>query len=80
MVRVFKSLKNKKKAYYAVTGTGDVSEAIREVAKYTKGSYSKLSITAGWAYGTIAPYENGTDGLWFAKDNGQGEPCIIVCK
>lgn len=80
MVEVFKGLNNKKKSYYAVTGTRDVSEAIREVAKYTKESYSKLSVTAGWAYGRIAPYENGMNGLWLAKDYGQGKPCIFVWK
>ena len=80
MVRVFKGLENKKKAYYAVTDTGDICEAIREVAKHTKGSYTKLKDVAGWMHGTIAPYENGMDGLWVLRDKVQGEPCIIVYK
>lgn len=80
MVRVFKGLENKKKTFYAVTGTRDFYEAMREVARYTKASYTKFSKDAKVAYGTIASYEKGIDGLWFISEDVPGEPCIIVGK
>jgi len=81
MVRVFKGLNDKRKSYYAVTGTGDIFKALYEVAKHTKTSYANANIGHWkWAYGTIAPYEKDMDGLWFAADYAKGQPCIIVYK
>ncbi len=77
MVRVFKGLEDKRKSYYAVIGAFNVHEAMIELSRYTKQKFERLW---GWRMGTIAPYEKGVDGLWFAKDNDKGQSCIIVFK
>ena len=76
-VRVFKGLDDKRKSYYAVTGTGSGHEARTKVSKYTK---TRLTYPWNWCYGIIAPYKKGVDGIWWDKDDVKGQPCIIVYK
>ena len=78
MVRVFKGLENKK-TYYAVTGTIDPYKATLEVVRHKKMAYSNIdTLHWDWAYGTIAPYKNGMDGLWLLADFAKGQPCVII--
>lgn len=76
-VRAFKGTDNKNKIYYAVTGPINKIEATKAVARRRKESYETCKeYSAAW--GIIAPYKDGLDGLYSASARVKGEPCVIV--
>ena len=80
-IRVFKAENNKhNKTYYAVTGAKSEDEAVRAVIKHKKANFAKTYYSYVVWKGVIAPYKDGLDGLWKAKDNKDGKPCLIVYK
>lgn len=79
-IRVFKAENNKRnKAYYAVTGAKSWDEAVKAVIRKKKESndtyYQYLASDA-----VIAPYKDGLDGLWNARDRKSGHKCVMVWK
>ena len=80
-IRVFKAENNKhNKTYYAVTGAENEDKAVRAVIKHKKANFSKTYYDYVVWRGVIAPYKDGLDGLWKAKDRKDGKSCYIVFK
>lgn len=76
-VRVFKNYKSdKKRVFYAVTGTNSAEEAVKAVVRFTKIN-KKRAVEFLAVEAVIAPYKKGFDGLWEKFDH-EGEPCIMV--
>lgn len=79
-IRKFKAVNNEhNRTYYAVTGVKCWDEAVKSVIKKRKES-SKTYYDYLASNGVIAPYKDGLDGLWDARDRKSGKPCVMVWK
>lgn len=79
-IRVFKAENNKRnKSYYAVIGARYHDEAVKAVIRRKKEN-SKMYYKYLASDAVIAPYKDGLDGLWRARDRKKGQKCVMVWK
>ena len=78
-IRRFKELEGKR-TYYAVIGANNEDEAVKAVIRKKKESISKTYFDYLASRAVIAPYKDGLDGLWKARDRKDGQRCFMVWK
>lgn len=78
-IRRFKEL-DCKRTYYAVIGANNEDEAVKAVIRKKKESISKTYFDYLAFKAVIAPYKDGLDGLWKARDKKDGQRCFMVWK